>query len=249
MPNRRLPTVERRHGALADLGVAVNVAHLGRQQSVGLAADLVGRAVVDSQRAGTAPDIDAERAPGERCLEDALAEVAGKEQAVGFTASQRGEEAELRHVDVLALVDDDEIERSLATRRGLLGDSREHFGLCNQAFGSQAYPHPFEDRPEDGPLVLAEARFATQPCHIAIGLPRVELPGVDDVVPLRFQESIAEAVRRPGLGGLAKQHSNSFVSGHVRRAEGVLVQLGGDLIDRVDDDPLRPAQVRRKSVG
>ena len=94
-------------------------------------------------------------------------------------------------------------------------------------------------------MVLAEARFATQPCHIAIGLPRVELPGVDDVVPLRFQESIAEAMRRPGLGGFANQYSDRFVSGHARRAEGVLVQLGGDLIDRVDDDPLRQLRLAR----
>ena len=112
--------------------------------------------------------------------------------------------------------------------------------LCDQ-LPSTAKPcaHALEDRPEDCALVLAEARFAAQPCHIAIGLPRVELPGVDDVVPLRFQESMAEAVRRSGLRGFEDQFSDGFGVRHVRWAEGVLVQLGGEAVDGVDDDPLR----------
>ena len=68
--------------AAADVRVAVDVAHLGRQEQVGLAANLVRGAVVDAQGARPAAHVDAEREPGERRLEDALAEVAGEEQSL-----------------------------------------------------------------------------------------------------------------------------------------------------------------------
>ena len=67
--------------SLPVLGVAVHIGHLRAEQAVGLRADLVRGAVVDAQGARAAADVDAERLPGERLLEDALAEVAGEEEA------------------------------------------------------------------------------------------------------------------------------------------------------------------------
>jgi hypothetical protein len=42
--------------------------------------------VIDPQRRGPAADVDAKRLPRKRLLEDALAEVAGEEQAAGTAA-------------------------------------------------------------------------------------------------------------------------------------------------------------------
>ena len=61
------------------LAVAVHVRHLGPEQSISLHADLVRGAVVDAQRVGPAPNIDAKRPPRERLLKDPLAEIASKE--------------------------------------------------------------------------------------------------------------------------------------------------------------------------
>jgi hypothetical protein len=70
---------------------------------------------------GAAADVDAERLPGERLLEDALAEVAGEEQAVG-SGAQRGEEAQLGDADVLRLVDDGEVEGRAVGLRQVRGE-------------------------------------------------------------------------------------------------------------------------------
>ena len=66
-----------------------------RQQPVGLRSDLVRGAVVDAQRRRAPADVDAERLPRERLLEDPLAEVAGEEQGVRPAAAERGQEAQL----------------------------------------------------------------------------------------------------------------------------------------------------------
>ena len=79
--DRRRRAVEHRDRVAPVLAVAVDVGDLGAEQAVGLLPDLVRGAVVDAQRARAAADVDAERLPGERLLEDALAEVAGEEQA------------------------------------------------------------------------------------------------------------------------------------------------------------------------
>ena len=60
----------------------------GAEQEVGLRSDLVRGTVVDPQRAGTAANVNAERLPGERLLEDPLAQVAGEEEAIGSVTAR-----------------------------------------------------------------------------------------------------------------------------------------------------------------
>ncbi len=36
--------------------------------------------------------------------------------------------------------------------------------------------------------LFRQSRLPTQPYHVAVGFPRVDLPGVDDLFPLRQQE-------------------------------------------------------------
>ena len=88
---------------------AVRVGLLWIEQAVCALADLVRRPVVDVQVPRPTADVDAERPPGERLLEDALPEVAGKEQRVRAILGERGEEPEMGDAHVLRLVDDDEV--------------------------------------------------------------------------------------------------------------------------------------------
>src|SRR5579883_1334752 len=88
---------------------------------------LVRGPVVDTQGEGSPAHVEAERLPGERLLENALAEIAGKEEAFRPAAGQRGEEPRFGDAEVLRFVDDGEIERPLASRQAL-GQAAEHVG-------------------------------------------------------------------------------------------------------------------------
>lgn len=108
---------EGRDDAAAVLFGAVALCQAGGKQSVGAGADLLGGAVVDLEAAGAAGDVDAERLPGEGGAEDALADVAGEEEAVGAADSEGREETEFGGRDVLGLVDQYVIPRARARRR------------------------------------------------------------------------------------------------------------------------------------
>ena len=108
--NCRRRTVENGNRIAAVLAVAIHVGHDGAEQAIRLRADLVRGAIVDAQSARAAANIDAERLPRERLLEDALAEVAGKEQRIGTAAAQRGQEPQVGDADILRLVHDREVE-------------------------------------------------------------------------------------------------------------------------------------------
>jgi hypothetical protein len=70
-------------------------------QPAGLHPDLVRRPKVDSQRGGAATDIDAERLPQKRLLNNPLAQIAGKEalndEDVVFSAQARRQVLLLQH--------------------------------------------------------------------------------------------------------------------------------------------------------
>jgi hypothetical protein len=66
---------------------AVELEQAGRKQEVGTAANLAGGAVVHLQGARPAADLDALGRPGEGRAEDALADVAGEEQAVDLASA------------------------------------------------------------------------------------------------------------------------------------------------------------------
>ncbi len=63
--------------------------------------------IVDFQGGGAPADVDAERLPGERLLEDALAEIAGEEEAVVARGRDCREQSQLGDAEVLRFVDDD----------------------------------------------------------------------------------------------------------------------------------------------
>ena len=96
---------------------------------------------------GTPPHVNAKCPPRERRPEDALAEIAGKEQAVGSTAPQGSKKPQLRHTDVLSLVYDAILERRVRGRRAVLCQGPEHAGLGEKPPVDQTILYLGEDGP------------------------------------------------------------------------------------------------------
>ena len=74
-----------------------------------------------------------QRPPREQLLEDALAKIAGKEQAVRPAGTERREEPQMRDGDILRLVDQDVIEMTVELVADPVGSDR-----CTEQFGSLA---------------------------------------------------------------------------------------------------------------
>jgi hypothetical protein len=55
-----------------------------------------------------------------------------------------------------------------------------------------------EDRPQDPALSLGELGLSSEPGDVAVGVPLLELPGVDDLLPLCQQEVLAELMTADG---------------------------------------------------
>jgi len=85
----------------------------------------VGRAVVDAQRRRATADIDAQRFPGKRLLEDPLADVACEEERVRTPRTERREETQLSDTYVLALIDDSIVKCGVHNVRKLGCELRE----------------------------------------------------------------------------------------------------------------------------
>lgn len=152
---RRSEHVDRRHRPFKDrldpgpvLLATVELQQARGQKAIGLAADLMRRAVVDLQPARASPDLHALGRPGKGGAEDPLADVAGEEEAVGLPRAGRPQEAELGEAEVLRLVDDDVIEGTGPTVGQGMRYVMERGGVgFRAALGEQA-SGMVEDRPE-----------------------------------------------------------------------------------------------------
>jgi hypothetical protein len=154
---------------------------------------MVRGAVVDLERGRAAADVDAKALPRERLLEDALAEIAGEEQRVRPVGRYRRQKPQLRHPEILRLVDHDmgkRLRRPVPVERSRRGEQarRRHQPALREALAD-----PREHRPKALALPRTEPVFAAHPRHLRIGCGAVDLPGVDDVGPLRDQELLGEA--------------------------------------------------------
>ena len=227
------------------LAVAVHVGHLRAEQAVGLLADLVRRAVVDAQGARAAADVHAERLPRERLLEDALAEVAGEEQRVGPSAAERGEEAQLRDAEVLRLVHDREVEgRRLAASPCASARACEHARLGDQPARLQSARAPARRSTTAPRAAPPAAASCGRGGDVAIRLPGVQLPGIDDLLPFGRQEVQAELVPADGRRCLAQQRVDVLRDASRHRPELRLVEPDAEALERVNVDPLRRGAAR-----
>src|SRR5689334_758265 len=90
-----------------------------------------------------------------------------------------------------------------------------------------------ENRPENFALPAADPRLAAETAHIAILLPGLYLPGVDDFAPFAPEEIWPEAVSLD-LGRLAQGRANQALRRNVRLAEKLGVEVVPDPGERLD---------------
>ena len=189
--------------------------------------------VVHLQDARAAADVDAEGPPGEGLAEDALADVAGEEEA-GASGGERGEEAELGDAQVLGLVDDGGVE-GRRRRPDSLREARPDGAPGGQASGLEVGAGGGHDRPEGLALGAADAGLAAEAGDGGVGLAVADVPGVDDVGPLVEQELVGEGGGSGGLGG-GEGGGDLGVGGDRDRADAGLVELAGEVGHRADGD-------------
>src|SRR5690606_8132042 len=99
------------------------------------------------------------------------AQVSCEEEPVGTIASECGEEAQLRHVDILCLVHHGEVERSrLACSEIPCHYPKDHRG-CEECSRLKSLASAREDLPEHCALLLAESSLAPEAGDVAVALP------------------------------------------------------------------------------
>ena len=185
-------------------------------------------------RSEISPGLDAQRLPGKRRLENPLSQIAREKEAVRPLAAQRGEKTQLSDTDVLGLVHDGEVERRIPAILELPGEQAEHAGPSHQTPVPKFGLDLLNDGPERRTLLHGQARLASKPSDIAIGVPAIQLPCVNDVLPLAQQESEAEPARLPLAGGFRQKLLNHLPSRDLWGAEPRLIKPLADRIHGVD---------------
>ena len=71
----------------------------------------MGRSIVEFESLRSSPDIDPQRFPGKRRLENSLSWITYEKEAVWPLAAQRSKKTELGDADVLRLIHDCEVKR------------------------------------------------------------------------------------------------------------------------------------------
>ena len=123
-----------------------------------------------------------------------MAEIASEEQAIGTAGAVGGEKAQLRHADILGLVDDAILERRVRSRLEVVFQALKHLGFGEKPSFGEPVAHLGEDRPEHGALCLRQSRLATKAHDVPVGLPALKLPRVDHPAPFGPEEMRAELV-------------------------------------------------------
>jgi hypothetical protein len=204
------------------------------------------RAVVDLEGRGTPADIDPQSLPREGRLENALAQVPREEQRVGAGGCDTRQEPQLRHAEILRLVEDD-VGKGVMVPLPVVGrDGSEQARRGQVAALLEPAPHSLEDRPYGGPLLAAEMGPPSDAGHLGIGLDVLDLPGIDDMAPLGQQKLLGHACHVLGFGRLHDHAADQVTAGDMRLApESERVQLLGDAAERGDGDPLQQTRVVR----
>ncbi len=135
----------------------------------------------------------------------------------------------MRNADILRLVDHNEVKRPLAPGPDMLRYFSEDAWYRPKALLSQTRTDAFEDRPEQLALLLAEPGLPPNPCYVPVRLPRIELPGVNDVIPLRLKEARSEPVRLRALGRVRQEGSNRLRLGERRGSKSSPMKLKANL--------------------
>src|SRR5581483_5585164 len=137
---------------------------------------LVRSPIVDPQGERSPSHIEPKGLPRERLLEDALAEIARKEEAIRFATRQRPEKSRLGDAEVLGLVYNCVVERRRTAGGEIVGETAEHISPRHRFLLCKAGSQALEYRPEDFPLLSADSCLAAEARDIPIRLPGLQLP-------------------------------------------------------------------------
>ena len=181
----------------------------------------------------------------------------GEKESVAAPSPQCGEEPDVGDGDVLRLVHDREIEHGFLALRERGRERREQLRLGDHLARFQAVTDPGEDRPQDLPLRLGNARLPPQARHVAIGVPIRQLPRVHDLRPFGHQKVQAEFVAANVGGGLLHQIANHVAFGDGRRTDVGLVEALPNGVERMHVDTLgqtrfarqQPPELRLEGIG
>src|SRR5579884_3033895 len=125
-------TVENRYGAAPLLDVAVHVRDDRVKKAVRLRSYLMRGTVIDVERPRPSADIDSQRFPRERLLEDTLAQVANEKQAVAPPAADGRQKPQLSRSEILGFVHHSKLEGCPLTPAEAGGQSIKHSGGRNE---------------------------------------------------------------------------------------------------------------------
>ena len=103
------------------------------------------RSIVEFESLRSSPDINAQRLPGKRRLENPLSQVTCEKEAVWPFVAQRSKKTQLGDTDVLRLINNCEVERRISTIRELLRKQAEHVGPGHQTSVLKFGLDPFKD--------------------------------------------------------------------------------------------------------
>lgn len=123
-----------------------------------------------------------------------------QKQPIRHIRPESSKEPELSYSDILCLVDNRKVERRSFGLSKLRSQPAEQVRVGDQISGLQARADAFENVPGDGSLFFRQASLASEARHIAIGFPRLQLPGVHDLLPFGRQEVDREFIALDRFG-------------------------------------------------
>ena len=109
----------------------------------------------------------------------------------------------------------------------------EQVGVRYQSPVLELEPNTLENRPEHDPLLLRQTCLPAQPHDVTICLPRVQLPGVNNLLPLHDQEMQAKLVSIDFSRGIFEKLLDQFFGCDIRMTEVQLIEPSPDRIHGV----------------
>src|SRR5205823_5485027 len=120
-----------------------------------------------------------------------------EEKTVGPISSEGGEESQFLDADILRLVDDHEVKDGTSELTDPRRQTVEHRRWSDEPPLIQLRLRRVEDRPERTTMLFRQACFSSEALHVAIAVPRIELPGINHCRPLGAEKCCREPLWLP----------------------------------------------------
>ena len=138
------------------------------------------------------------------------------------------------HAEILRLIHHGKIKGRVLAFGNRCGQLREHTRTGDDLPRQEAGSDLLEDRPENRPLRFRQPRLSTEPYHVPIRLPRVQLPRINDLLPLRQKKCRAELVVPHVVCGGTQQVLHDLTRGKTWLSNVDLVEALSNGIDRMN---------------